>query len=168
MTLHRTTSSRRRADRHITLLFAYASCVTLWLMSCTLCVSYGNGISWSVLLANGGIGVAWGEEPDWPKCRYYNFGLGFNCEYNSTVIDNPRVLPTVLTVDQYYAAWVPLWPLALIAVPLALREIVHMRRQTSWGGCRKCGYDLRGLPTPRCPECGTSIPEQLRHDIEKN
>jgi len=22
------------------------------------------------------------------------------------------------------------------------------------GKCAKCGYDLRGLPTPRCPECG--------------
>ena len=22
------------------------------------------------------------------------------------------------------------------------------------GTCRKCGYDLRGLPEPRCPECG--------------
>ena len=22
--------------------------------------------------------------------------------------------------------------------------------------CRKCGYDLRGLPRDRCPECGTS------------
>lgn len=23
------------------------------------------------------------------------------------------------------------------------------------GTCGKCGYDLRGLPEPRCPECGT-------------
>jgi len=23
------------------------------------------------------------------------------------------------------------------------------------GSCTKCGYDLRGLPEPRCPECGT-------------
>jgi hypothetical protein len=23
------------------------------------------------------------------------------------------------------------------------------------GRCEKCGYDLRGLPEPRCPECGT-------------
>ncbi len=23
------------------------------------------------------------------------------------------------------------------------------------GACHWCGYDLRGLPSPRCPECGT-------------
>ncbi|RJP36293.1 MAG: hypothetical protein C4547_07575 [Phycisphaerales bacterium] len=23
--------------------------------------------------------------------------------------------------------------------------------------CRKCGYLLRGLPEPRCPECGTAF-----------
>jgi hypothetical protein len=26
--------------------------------------------------------------------------------------------------------------------------------------CRKCYYDLRGLPEPRCPECGTSFDPQ--------
>lgn len=25
--------------------------------------------------------------------------------------------------------------------------------------CRKCGYDIRGLSAPRCPECGTSLRE---------
>lgn len=26
--------------------------------------------------------------------------------------------------------------------------------------CRKCGYILRGLVEPRCPECGTGVPEK--------
>ncbi len=31
------------------------------------------------------------------------------------------------------------------------------------GVCTKCGYDLRGLPEPRCPECGTPFdPKRLR------
>lgn len=25
------------------------------------------------------------------------------------------------------------------------------------GVCTRCGYDLRGLPQPRCPECGTAF-----------
>src|SRR3990172_6761158 len=28
-------------------------------------------------------------------------------------------------------------------------------RQCESGHCKKCGYDLRGLSLPRCPECGT-------------
>lgn len=27
--------------------------------------------------------------------------------------------------------------------------------------CLKCGYDLRGLISPRCPECGVSFDERL-------
>jgi hypothetical protein len=27
------------------------------------------------------------------------------------------------------------------------------------GTCAQCGYDLRGLPEPRCPECGTAFKE---------
>lgn len=30
----------------------------------------------------------------------------------------------------------------------------HRRRK---GRCVKCGYELTGLPEPRCPECGTRI-----------
>jgi hypothetical protein len=25
------------------------------------------------------------------------------------------------------------------------------------GACKSCGYDIRGLPFPQCPECGTPI-----------
>jgi hypothetical protein len=31
---------------------------------------------------------------------------------------------------------------------------VYMRPDGETGRCTKCGYDLRGLPAPRCPECG--------------
>jgi hypothetical protein len=32
-----------------------------------------------------------------------------------------------------------------------------LRSPPTPGTCRRCGYDLRGLPEPRCPECGTSF-----------
>lgn len=31
--------------------------------------------------------------------------------------------------------------------------------------CRRCGYDLQGLPEPRCPECGTPFDPAERERI---
>ena len=48
----------------------------------------------------------------------------------------------------------PLWiPLATM---LLLSLLCHMkcRRTSKIARCDRCGYDLRGLPIPRCPECG--------------
>jgi hypothetical protein len=52
---------------------------------------------------------------------------------------------------------VPCWiPFVLLAVPTALlwhRE----RRRIPPGHCQKCGYDLTGNVSGRCPECGTLV-----------
>jgi predicted Zn-ribbon and HTH transcriptional regulator len=29
--------------------------------------------------------------------------------------------------------------------------------------CVRCGYDLRGLESSRCPECGNRLPQDFRH-----
>ena len=47
-------------------------------------------------------------------------------------------------------------------VPCLLLCTVVFVRLRYWpmyapGHCRACGYDLRGLPNQRCPECGTSF-----------
>ena len=34
--------------------------------------------------------------------------------------------------------------------------------------CRKCGYPLRGLPEPRCPECGTPFDAALLKELHEN
>ena len=34
--------------------------------------------------------------------------------------------------------------------------------------CRKCGYPLRGLPEPRCPECGTPFDRALLNELREN
>lgn len=34
---------------------------------------------------------------------------------------------------------------------------VRMQRRVRTGVCVACGYDLRGLPEPRCPECGLAF-----------
>ena len=38
---------------------------------------------------------------------------------------------------------------------------VRLKHREVKGVCVRCGYDLRGLPEPRCPECGTPF-EQLK------
>ncbi len=45
------------------------------------------------------------------------------------------------------------WALLLGTFPLAKR----WRRARS-GGCARCGYDVSGLPSGTCPECGTPVP----------
>jgi hypothetical protein len=44
---------------------------------------------------------------------------------------------------------------AVYTVIAAVRRRVWRRRRR--GQCVECGYNLAGLPEPRCPECGTSI-----------
>ena len=44
----------------------------------------------------------------------------------------------------------------LAAYPIANAPLRRYRRRKH-GRCVRCGYDLRGLTEPRCPECGDAI-----------
>ena len=49
---------------------------------------------------------------------------------------------------------------SLGALVLGLRYVEQRRDLDRWmresrSMCRSCGYPLKGLPSPRCPECGT-------------
>ena len=51
---------------------------------------------------------------------------------------------------------IPLWlPFLLIAAPTAWTW--HVSRRVPPGHCPKCRYDLTGIATATCPECGTAI-----------
>lgn len=75
----------------------------------------------------------------------------------------PRVILDIRTWQPQRAAVVPLWRrLASITVVFAcallvMRHLlVRLHRWLAWrrGSACLCGYDLRGSPTGRCPECG--------------
>jgi hypothetical protein len=47
----------------------------------------------------------------------------------------------------------PLWPLAGVGVIASYFGLRGLSRKGA-GCCRGCGYDLRGLSSGACPECG--------------
>lgn len=49
-----------------------------------------------------------------------------------------------------------LLPLALVPLPFVYLRYRRARRFKG-NQCLNCGYSLRGLPQPRCPECGTGF-----------
>ncbi len=45
----------------------------------------------------------------------------------------------------------------LVTVPRAIRSVVRDRRLRRGGHCASCNYDVRGLATSVCPECGDRL-----------
>ena len=71
----------------------------------------------------------------------------------------PRVL-TEMQQSRWYLQFSPLGFKLLVtsAVFVILRQLMDARgRAGKETRCRKCGYILRGLTEPRCPECGERI-----------
>ena len=56
---------------------------------------------------------------------------------------------------------VPLWPWPIVAIGVALYAHGLVRGARMRGRCERCGYDLRGLESDKCPECGVRS-EQAR------
>lgn len=52
------------------------------------------------------------------------------------------------------ALYIPLWPLIVLFGGSTTLMWWRSRSAVVPGHCRKCGYDLRGIATEPCPECG--------------
>ena len=64
--------------------------------------------------------------------------------------------PTWGRLGQWWSIEIPLWmPCVAIAIPTAW--LWWRDRRHPPGHCRNCGYNLTGLPEPRCPECGKAF-----------
>jgi hypothetical protein len=53
--------------------------------------------------------------------------------------------------------WMPFLLFAAYPTLAFIRGPLRRHRRRRRGLCLKCGYDLTGLPEPRCPECGERI-----------
>ena len=60
----------------------------------------------------------------------------------------------LVTSPMWFALLLTLWPVAMWSGVFVGR--VRARRRMARGKCAGCGYDLRGIDTDRCPECGRS------------
>jgi hypothetical protein len=58
------------------------------------------------------------------------------------------------------------WVLGPGIVLLFLARCIQRRK--NFGYCRHCGYDLRMLPTQRCPECGTAFEPTARSRVPES
>jgi hypothetical protein len=86
----------------------------------------------------------------------------------TSLIRNPSPFPPSAPLST--ALTIPAWALLVLfaAYPIfaLYRWLPHRGRRV--GCCRHCGYDLTGLPSPRCPECGREFdPERLRRDRQQ-
>jgi hypothetical protein len=68
-------------------------------------------------------------------------------------------------VINVWAVLVYFWPesvACIVGIPAAIMLLRSFRRHGSEEVCRRCGYCLRGIGSPRCPECGTFLKRSNR------
>jgi hypothetical protein len=87
--------------------------------------------------------------------------LGFSTE-TGQIAGQPKPYAYRLTRIPFYAIITPLAALPLIVGVARLTANLRRHRRRRRGRCPACGYDLRGAPGPRCPECGAPFARVAR------
>jgi len=101
--------------------------------------------------------TAWGRFPC-ASCRSI-LGIDVKRRFMTLIPFIPAMLllTTVIPLRQYGGIWL-FYGTVIVTFLLLLRlcERIVVIDERAFN-CRHCGYDLRGLTEPRCPECGTSF-----------
>lgn len=104
--------------------------------------------------------------PDWrlhlrfvPAKSFAGFAVGAGTYEPAYRLDAARSGRAVAAADREVVRVPAYAPLLLAAVPAAVywRRRLAAGRRARPGHCPCCGYDVRGLQVPRCPECGRSL-----------
>lgn len=100
----------------------------------------------------------WGSNDYAEKhCHFYKLGPYeirlFHIVTLAATPPRPNV-DEILTVSLQCPFWNLTILTAVVPVLLLIRGPLRRWRRQSRGLCTQCGYDLTGLPEPRCPECG--------------
>lgn len=111
------------------------------------------GHDWTLNIRRGTVVYEWNIDPFWI----------FSQGWTADVGDEPTLAGCVpMWGSPWYPTWdsrrylaVPLAPLLWLLVPATVLLFLKDRRRAAPGFCR-CGYDLTGNISGRCPECGNT------------
>ncbi len=70
------------------------------------------------------------------------------------------VIPAAILIGYVFVVWI--WRLGVA------RSLRGKLVEAGVPVCLRCGYDLRGTPEPRCPECGWRVNEVVRRAFSGN
>jgi hypothetical protein len=127
---------------------AFACCAALFLVGITS-FCWIAGCHWGDWLATTNTGVlVLVDKPGWawPPGGYASHNDNLDVQFWLPFVGG--------AAEGEWVAIIPLWiPLALLGTPTLLFWWLDRRRIPA-GHCRKCGYNLTGNVSGRCPECG--------------
>lgn len=89
--------------------------------------------------------VGSGQQPVWRRNEAFIVSLGRHLYLNVYAVYVAKVIGVSLGIG-------------LVVVFIA-RLLDRRLERIQWGRCSGCGYDLRGITSDRCPECGKPVKE---------
>ena len=122
-----------------------------WAMLVSFVTAGAVFLLWEALTQRGSLVDQYEAPLEWLLCEYLRLGKLFTGDTGSA---NYGIRPATMLQRHLYGAWflVPFFVAALMTYAYLRRP-----KRSEYLCCLKCGYILKGLSEPRCPECGERI-----------